>query len=162
MFALDDVETANAGADVNPGGVGYLGSDFQLGLLHGEVGSGERELNEAAGLFQFFFFEPVERLEAFYFTGDAAIESGGIEVGDGANAAFGSKDVAPDFFGPNAETADQTDTGNDHAAIQRLILHLGIRWLEEFRDSGLRDTGLVLSGVGCANLWQRNRNHRVS
>jgi hypothetical protein len=36
-----------------------------------------------------------------------------------------------------------------------LILHLGIRWLEEFRDSGLRDTGLVLSG------WRPSRRLEV-
>ena len=155
MFALDDVETADAGADVNAGGIGEFGRDGERGLLHGEIGGGERQLNEAAGLFQFFFLEPIERLEALYFAGDAAIETSGIEMSDGTDAAFGGENVAPDFFGPDAETADESDAGNDHAAIQRFILHLGIRWLEEFRDSGLRDTGLVLSG------WRPSRRLEV-
>ncbi len=47
---------------------------------------------------------------------------------------------------PMPQTADQSDTRHDNSAIQRKILHLGIRWLEEFRDSGIRDTGLILSG----------------
>ncbi len=118
MFALDDVETADAGADVDAGLVGDFRRDCERGLLHGEIGGGESELDEAAGLFQFFFLEPVERLEAFHFAGDAAIESGGIEMGDGPDAAFGREQIGPDFFGPDAESADQSYSGDDNAAIQ--------------------------------------------
>ncbi len=81
VFALDDVESADAGADVDAGGIGDLGSDFEAGHLHGEIGGGQRELDEAAGFLQFFFLEPVQRVETFHFAGDAAIEGGGDRNG---------------------------------------------------------------------------------
>src|SRR5271156_3512910 len=128
MFALDDVKSADAGTDVNAGGVCNVGRDFERGHLHGEIRSGQRELNEPAGLLQLFFLEPVQRIEIADFSGDAAIKSGGVKMSDGADTAFASQQIAPDLFGPNAATADQPNACNDNSAAQKklLLFEMGI------------------------------------
>ena len=59
MLALDDVESADARANVNAGGIRDFRSDLQAGHLHGEIGGGQGELDEAPGLLQLFFLEPI-------------------------------------------------------------------------------------------------------
>src|SRR5271156_6775179 len=59
MFAFDDVESADAGADVDASGVGDFRRDLQAGHLHGEIGGGQRELDKAPGFLELFFLEPV-------------------------------------------------------------------------------------------------------
>src|SRR5271156_78536 len=122
MFALDDVKSADAGTDVNAGGICNVGSDFERGHLHGEIRSGQRELNEPARFLQLFFLEPVQRIKIADFSGDAAIKSGGIKMSDGADTAFACQQIAPDLFGPNAATADQPNACNDNSAAQEKLL----------------------------------------
>ena len=122
MFALDDVEPADAGADVNAGGVGNFRRDFRAGHLDGEIRSCHGQLNEPAGFLQFFFFNPIQRIEIADFSGDTAIKSGGIKMGDGANAALAGEQIAPDLFGPDAASADQPNACNDNSAIQKELL----------------------------------------
>src|SRR5271163_4130483 len=126
MFALDDVESADAGADVHAGGIGDFRSDLQAGHFHGEIGGGQSELDEAPGLLQLFFLEPVERIEIADFTGDAAVEGRGVKMSDGANAAFAGEQVAPDFFGANAAAANQSNARNHNSTIQRELLLYGM------------------------------------
>ncbi len=122
MFALDDVESADAGADVNAGGICNVRSDFERRHLHREIRSGQRELNEAAGFLQLFFLEPIQRIEIANFSGDAAIKSGGVKMSDGADTAFACQQIAPDLVGPNAATADQPNACNDNSAAQKKLL----------------------------------------
>ena len=42
MLALDDVESADSGSDVDAGGVGDIGGDFEMGHAHGEIGGRPR------------------------------------------------------------------------------------------------------------------------
>jgi hypothetical protein len=111
------LESANARTDVNAGGIRKLRSNFQLGLLHREIRSGERQLDESPGFLQFFFLEPVQRLEIFHFAGDAAIECRRIKMRNRADAALAREQVAPDFFGSNAATAHQAYAGDNNAPI---------------------------------------------
>src|SRR6202047_1600210 len=122
MLALDDVESADTGADVNAGGIRNVRSDFQRGHLHREIGGGQRELNEPARFLQFFFLDPVQRIEIADFSGDAAIKSGGVKMSDGADAALACQQIAPDLIGPNATTADQPNACNDNSAVQKELL----------------------------------------
>ncbi len=95
MLALDDVESADAGGDVDAGGVGDVGRDFELSHAHGEIGAGHGQLNEPAHFFQLFFGDPEERIEIVDLGGDAAIECGGVKMSDGARRRFGRREVSP-------------------------------------------------------------------
>src|SRR5271170_6853831 len=138
MLALDDVESADAGADVHARGIRDFRSDFQAGHFHGEIGGGQSELDEAPGLLQLFFLEPVERIEIADFSGDAAVEGRGVKMSDGANAALARQQIAPDFFGANAAAANQPNARNHNTTIQRELLLYGM---------GRRASSLLALGV---------------
>src|SRR5208337_606170 len=110
VLALDDVEAANAGGDIDTGGVRDVGRDFQPGHAHREIRAGHGELNEAAHLFQLFFGDPDEWIEAVDLGGDAAIECGAIEMSDRADAALPGEQLWPNLVGANAQRTDQTYT----------------------------------------------------
>jgi hypothetical protein len=88
MFALDHVESADAGADVDADHLGVFGSDFQLGHLERFVGGGDGEVDEAAHLLHFFFLDELEGIEVADLGGDLAGEGGGVEGGDATDAAL--------------------------------------------------------------------------
>jgi hypothetical protein len=48
----------------------------------------------------------VQRFEVADFPGNRAIESGGIEMGDGPNAALPRQEVLPDFLGADSQPTD--------------------------------------------------------
>ena len=77
MFALDDVEPADAGTDVNADALRNFRRDFQAAHLHRLVGRSQREVDEAAHLLYFFFLDEIQRVEIFDFGGDLA---GGLEA----------------------------------------------------------------------------------
>jgi len=68
--------------------------------------------------FSSFFFDPHERIEVFYFAGDLAVKTRGIELGDTANAALAGDEVLPRFLRADAQRADQSNTRNDYPASQ--------------------------------------------
>src|SRR5208283_5513889 len=76
------------------------------------------ELDEAAHLFDFFFLDPVERVEAAHLAGDPGIMGGGVEERDGANAALSRLDARPDGVRADAASAQQSHTGDDDSSVQ--------------------------------------------
>src|ERR1700733_2367268 len=138
MLALNDVESTDAGADVDAGRIRNFRSDLQAGHLHGEIGGGESELNKAPGFLQLFFLQPMQRVKIADFAGDAAIKGRGVKMGDGANAALAGQQIAPDFFGANAAAANQSNARNDNTTIQRELLLYGM---------GRRASALLALGV---------------
>ena len=84
--------------------------DFQLRHAHGEIRGRQRKLDEPRDFLQFFFFGPVEGIEIADFPGDGAIECGGIEMRDRADAALSRQEIFPDLIGADSQTADQSDT----------------------------------------------------
>ena len=118
VLALDDVETADAGGDVDADFVEVRILGLPVGGFYGEVRSSESHLNEAAHFFQFFFFDPPEGIEVFYFAGDFAVKAGGIELRDMANAALAGDEVLPRFLRADAQRADQSNTRNDYPVSQ--------------------------------------------
>ena len=79
VFALDDVEPADAGADVHADALGIVGVILQAGHLHGFIRRGEGEVDEAAHLLDFFFLDEVERVEVLDFGCNLAGELGSIK-----------------------------------------------------------------------------------
>ena len=115
MFALDHVESADAGADMNSDHLGIFRRDFQLRHLHRFFGRGDGEVNEAAHLLHFFFLDELEGIEVADFGGDLAGKGGGVESGDAIDAALAREQRLPDCVGGIAHRADQADSGDDDA-----------------------------------------------
>jgi hypothetical protein len=75
-------------------------------------------LNEAAHFFQFFFLDPTEGIEILDFTGDFAIETSGIKLRNGTDAALTGEEIFPGFLRADAQRADQSNTRNDYPVSQ--------------------------------------------
>ena len=93
-----------------------------VGRFDGEIGAGQGDLDEAPHFFQFFFLDPLERIEVFHLAGDAAIESGGIKERDGANPAFTGDEIFPSFLRADTQRADESNARYNNAASQRFVL----------------------------------------
>ncbi len=117
MFALDDVESADAGADVDADHLGVFRGDFQLRHFNGFVGGGDGEVNEAAHLLHIFFFDEVEGIEVEDLGCDLASEGGSVEPSDATDAALAGDDGLPDCIGGAPKGADEADAGNDDASF---------------------------------------------
>ena len=59
---------------------------------------------------ELFFLGPVERIKVADFPGDGAIEGGGIEMGDRADAALARQQILPDLIGADPQIAYKTYT----------------------------------------------------
>ena len=118
MLALDDVETADAGGNVDADFIEVRILGLPVRGFYGEVRAGQSHLNEAAHFFQFFFLDPPEGIEVFDFAGDLAVEAGGVELRDRADAALPGDEVFPGFLRADAQRADQSNTRNDYTASQ--------------------------------------------
>ena len=119
VLAFDDVETADAGGNVDADFVEVRIRGLPVRGFYGEVRSSQSDLDEAAHFFQFFFLDPLERIEVFDFAGDFAVEAGGIKLRDRANAALAGEEVFPGFLRADAQRADKSNTRNDYPASQR-------------------------------------------
>src|SRR5436305_2349706 len=106
MLALDDVESTDAGRNVNAHFIEVRILRLPVGGLHGKIRPGQRNLNEARHLLEFFFFDPLEGVEVFHFSGDFAIESGGVEMCNGRNAAASGDEVPPAFLRADSQRAN--------------------------------------------------------
>src|SRR5262249_8080298 len=95
-------------------------------------GAGQGHLDEARHFLQFFFLDPAVRVEILDFAGDTAVEAGGVKACDAGDAAHTGDEILPAFFGADAESADQADTGYDDAASHGLT--------HRVLDAGTRDT----------------------
>ena len=113
MFALDDVESADAGADVHADRLGVFRRHFELRHLHRFICGGDGEVNEAAHLLDFFFLDEVEGIEVADLGGDLAGKSGSVECGDAIDAALAREQGLPHRVGGIADGADQADAGDD-------------------------------------------------
>src|ERR1700720_3384648 len=106
MLAFDHVESTDTGGDIHARRIRKFRFHFKASHLHREFGSSEGQLYEPAHLLQFFFLNPDERIEIADFTGDAAVKSSRIKMGNRADTTLAGQLVAPDPFGPNAAPAD--------------------------------------------------------
>ncbi len=137
VFALDDVEPADAGADVDADVVAVGLIDDQAGVGHGLCGSSESKMDKASHLARLFFLDEEQRVEVLDLGGEADGMAGEIECLDLGHAAAPGEETFPNFRGGLANAAEETDTGNHDAALDvtllRLLLsRLGHRYLAAF------------------------------
>ncbi len=107
VLAFDDVETADAGGNVNADFVEVRIRGLPVRGFYGEIRAGQSDLDEAAHFFQFFFLNPLEGIEVLDLAGDFAVEARGIKMRDRANAALPGQEVFPGFLRADAQRADQ-------------------------------------------------------
>ena len=117
VLALDDVEAADAGADVDADAVGDLRRDLEAGVLHGLVGGGQGEVDEAAHLAGLFFVDEEERIEVLDLGGEADGVAGEIEGLDLGHAALAGQQAFPDLRRGFADPADEAEAGDDDATL---------------------------------------------
>ncbi len=77
-------------------------------MQYGEICASDGQLNEPAHLLQFFFGDPDEGIERVDLGRDAAVKSGCVKVGDGADAALRGQQLWPDLVGANPEMLCKT------------------------------------------------------
>src|SRR5215469_10463826 len=118
MFALDDVESADAGPDVDADALADCRSDFEAARLHRFLRRSEGKVNEAAHFLGFFFLDELQRVEVLNLSGDLAGMIRGVELSNLRNTTLPCQQVLPDLFGGVAHPADQSNAGNDDPSCQ--------------------------------------------
>jgi len=118
MFALDDVESTDARADVHAHAFVVLRCDFQAGLFQRFVGGRDGEVDEPRHLLDFFFLDVIERVEVLDVGGDLAGEIGDVEAGNPPNAALPGQQRFPHLLGGVAHATDQAEARDYDPASQ--------------------------------------------
>src|SRR3954471_14206658 len=129
MLTFDDIESPDAGSDVNTNHLCVPRANLQTGHRQRLVRRRDGEVDESSHLLDFFFLDEFERVEIFYFGRDLAGELGNIkkravnffelvDLGDSAYAAFTCKQVLPHFFRSVTHSADQADSSDYDTSCQ--------------------------------------------
>ena len=75
VLAFDDIESADAGTDVDPGTLGHLFVfDFVIGHAQRFITGGNGEMDEAPHLARFFFLDDLQGIEVLDLGGNSAGE----------------------------------------------------------------------------------------
>ena len=124
VFALNDVEAADAGADVYAEAVTELAGDGEAGVSHG-LGCGRKgEVYEAAHFAGLFFVDEEEWIEVLDLCGEADGVAGEIECLDLRHATLAGHEPCPHFGSGVAYCAEQADTGNDDTTLLQCLRHM--------------------------------------
>ena len=110
MLAFNHVESADSAGHIHAGQLRNFHCDFQFRHAHGEIRGSQSKLDEPGDFLELFFLGPVERIKVADFPGDGAIEGGGIEMGDRADAALARQQILPDLIGADPQIAYKTYT----------------------------------------------------
>src|SRR5207248_8854347 len=70
VLALDDGESPDAGPDEHAGSFGPFGIYDESRLFHSECSRRDRVMDEEVHLLHILLFEPLQRIEGFYFLCD--------------------------------------------------------------------------------------------
>src|ERR1700761_3940307 len=148
MFALDDIEPAYAGADVNANQIVVFLGDLEAGVSHRFGGSGQGEVDEATHLSGLFFVDEEKRIEVLDLCGETDWMAGEIKGFDLGHTAAASHKAFPDLRGGFADPAEQAKAGDDYATMLHCLL--GLLVLFDVVD-GILD-GLDLLGIFVRDL----------
>ena len=118
MLALDGPEISDAAADIGPDILGNIGRDFQSTVIDRFLGSGDGVMNESAHLARFLLFDIVQRIETFYFAGEADRKLLSVEFLDIIRATLALHERGPRDLDRVAHGCNQAETGDDDATIQ--------------------------------------------
>ena len=114
MLAFDDVESADAAADVYPDALGDRVVDLEACGLSREVGRRDREEDEPSHLPQVLLVDVVERIEVLDLARHLAGEIFGVEVSDASDAVEAFTKGLPGSLRPNSNWRNQPYCGYDN------------------------------------------------
>ena len=120
MLAFDDVEAADAGADVNADHLGVRFIDDEAGVLHGLLRGGHGEVDEAAHLAGLLLVHEDVGVKVLDLGGEANGVAGEIVGGDLGHAAATGEQALPDLLGGVADPADQAHARDHDTSLQHL------------------------------------------
>src|ERR1019366_2643292 len=116
MLAFDDLEPADAAADIDAYFLGDLRRDFQSGILEGEIRRRYSELDKAPHLLDFFFLDIAGRIEALDLSRNPAGKGCRAKCRNARNAALRSQHRLPGHLRSNPQRRQQTDAGDYHSS----------------------------------------------
>ena len=119
VLALDDVEPADAGADVDAGALGQLFVlDLVVGHLQRFIGGCDGQMNKARHLARFLFFDELQGIEVLHLGGDLAGKLRNVEAGNTLHAALAGQQRLPRLGHSVADGADHPNSRYNHATPQ--------------------------------------------
>ena len=104
VFALDDLESADAAADVHADAFGNFRRYLQPRRTHGELARRDGELDEAAHLLDFFLLDKTQGIEAVDFGCDPCGKLRRVELSDGPDTAARGENTFPSVLGGQAQS----------------------------------------------------------
>ena len=118
VLALDGGEPADPAADedAHPSRLGRVHGE--CGVLHREVGGGDRELDEAVDLLDVLLLDPGERVEALHLAGEAGGVLGGVEQRDGARPRAAGEQTLPGLLGADAQGRHEPHPRDDDPSVR--------------------------------------------
>ena len=117
VFALDNVESADARADVNADALGILRRDLQARRFHGLMRGGESEMDEAPHLARFFFLDEWQRIEVLHFCGKSDGKAGRVKAVIGAIPLSPANRLLQTCCGI-AHSANESNAGDNDTTLQ--------------------------------------------
>src|SRR5437879_3534618 len=116
VLALDDLEPADAAADIDAYALFVLFAHLEAGAGHGAFSGRDAKLNEPPHLLDFFFLDVAMRIETLHFAGYLATEIGGVEGRNPRDAALAVAYGLPSVLGADPYGRNQADTCYNHSA----------------------------------------------
>ena len=118
VLALDGGEAADAAADedAHPPRLGRVHGEG--GVLHREVGGGDRELDEAVDLLDVLLLDPAQGVEALHLAGEAGGVVGGVEQRDGARPRATGEEALPGLLGADPQGRHEPHPRDDDPAVR--------------------------------------------
>src|ERR1019366_6851133 len=128
VLALDDVKAAYARADVDADVLRVFRRHLEARHVDGLGGGGQREVNEAAHLLQFFFLDEVERVEVLHLGRDGTGILRRVKECDGGNPTGAGQQACPHCLGGVADTANHSKTGDNDSAAHAYFPPFACAW----------------------------------
>src|SRR5579884_780145 len=118
VLALDNVEPADAGTNVDTDTVGNRIGDLQAGHLHGLMRGSKSKVDEARHFLRFLLVHKIQRIEVLHLGSEGERKSCRIEAGDGGHPALACKQIVPDLRRCVAYAAQQPNARDYDAPLQ--------------------------------------------
>src|SRR5262245_12692549 len=123
MLTLENAESPDPAADIDPDLIRILIRDFKAGIVERLFGRGDREIDEIIHLLQLFFLDEIERVESFGFGGKADSVLRCIEACEVIDTVATGDRSRPRLLGSIAALTDQTDAANDDSLLDHFVAH---------------------------------------
>ena len=121
MLALDDLESADAGADEDAHAVGDLVGDLKARLGDGFLDGCKGKMDKAPHLARLFLVHEVQRVKVLDLGGKCDGEASGVKALDGGHTTGPGHELLPNFGRGVAHTAHQPQAGDYDSAGHWLL-----------------------------------------